>query len=206
LVAALADIHAVQVTSGELAHIGRPSGYLERQLRRFATIWAQVKTRELAAMDDLTAWLTEHRPTTAETTLVHGDFRLGNVIFAPEGPPLVAAVLDWEMATLGDPLCDLGMLLMYWGQPGERFATDVHAITAAPGFPTRAEITDVYAEHAAFGLEHLDFYVGLACFKLAVIVEGIHARYLDGLTVGEGYEQMAAIPPVLAEQGLEAFA
>jgi aminoglycoside phosphotransferase (APT) family kinase protein len=109
------------------------------------------------------------------------------------------------MATLGDPLCDLGMLLMYWSQAGERFATGVHAITAAPGFPTRGEIIERYAEETGFELEHVRVYIAFAYFKLAVIVEGIHARHLDGLTVGDGYGEMAAIPPVLAEQGIEAL-
>jgi aminoglycoside phosphotransferase (APT) family kinase protein len=206
LVHTLARLHALDYGRLGLTSFGSPEGYLERQLKRFNAQLDASRTRELPALDRLADALAGSLPDPRRASIVHGDYRIDNVLLDRADPTNVVAVLDWEMATLGDPLCDLGMLLMYWGQPGERFATDVHAITAAPGFPTRAEITDVYAEHAAFGLEHLDFYVGLAYFKLAVIVEGIHARYLDGLTVGEGYEQMAAIPPVLAEQGLEAFA
>jgi aminoglycoside phosphotransferase (APT) family kinase protein len=184
LVAALADIHAVQVSSGELAHIGRPSGYLERQLRRFATIWAQVKTRELAAMDDLTAWLTEHRPTTAETTLVHGDFRLGNVIFAPEGPPLVAAVLDWEMATLGDPLADLGYLCATWARPGdeENPMLALSAATRFDGFLTPEDLRQQYALRTGRGVENLRWYEVLALWKAGVFLEGSYRRYRDGTT------------------------
>jgi aminoglycoside phosphotransferase (APT) family kinase protein len=184
LVAALADIHAVQVSSGELAHIGRPSGYLERQLRRFATIWAQVKTRELAAMDHLTAWLAEHRPTTAETTLVHGDFRLGNVLFAPEGPPRIAAVLDWEMATLGDPLADLGYLCATWARPGddENPMLALSAVTRFEGFLTPDGLRQQYALRSGRNVDDLRWYEVLALWKAAVFLESSYRRYCDGTT------------------------
>jgi aminoglycoside phosphotransferase (APT) family kinase protein len=205
LVQTLASLHQLDYERVGLGSFGRPAGYLERQVDRFKQQLDASRTRELPALDRLGDSLAASLPDSGRAAILHGDYRIDNVLLDRDDPTRIAAVLDWEMATLGDPLCDLGMLLMYWGQEGERFATVVHAITAGPGFPTRSEIIERYAEDTGFQLEHLRVYTAFAYFKLAVIVEGIHARHLDGLTVGEGYDEMAAIPPVLAEQGIEAL-
>ena len=205
LVHTLATLHRLDYERIGLGSFGRPAGYLERQLGRFKEQLDASRTREVPALDRLGDSLAASLPDSGHAAILHGDYRIDNVLLGRDDPTRIVAVLDWEMATLGDPLCDLGMLLMYWGQAGERFATGVHAITAAPGFPTRGEVTERYAEETGFQLEHVRVYTAFAYFKLAVIVEGIHARHLDGLTVGEGYGEMAAIPPVLAEQGIEAL-
>jgi aminoglycoside phosphotransferase (APT) family kinase protein len=203
LVQTLADLHTLDYEELGLGSFGRPQGYLERQMRRWFEQLDASRVRELPLLDELGRRLTAGIPQSTASAILHGDYRIDNVLLMPEDPTRIAAVLDWEMATLGDPLCDLGMLLMYWGRPGERFASRVHAITASDGFPERDELADLYSSLTGASLEHLTFYVAFSYFKLAVIVEGIHARHIAGLTVGDGYAAMAAIPPVLAEQGLE---
>jgi aminoglycoside phosphotransferase (APT) family kinase protein len=206
LATTLAHLHRLDYQRIGLGSLGRPAGYVERQVHRWQQQLENSRVRELPLLDRLGHSLARSVPVPSGAAVLHGDYRLDNVILDRERPQSVVAVLDWEMATLGDPRCDLGMLLMYWGQEGERFATPVHAITAAAGFPSRREIVETYARETGAEPYDLPFFVALAYFKLAVIVEGIHARYLDGLTVGDGYEQMEAVTPVLAEQGLEALA
>jgi aminoglycoside phosphotransferase (APT) family kinase protein len=203
LVQTLAELHTIDYEQLGLGSFGRPHGYLERQMQRWFEQLDASRVRELPLLDELGRRLATAIPQSTASAILHGDYRIDNVLLTLEDPTRIAAVLDWEMSTLGDPLCDLGMLLMYWGRPGERFASPAHAITAADGFPERDELADLYSGLTGFSLAHLPFYVAFSYFKLAVIVEGIHARHIDGLTVGEGYESMAAIPPVLAEQGLE---
>lgn len=206
MVEMLARLHLIDYRRVGLVTLGRPDGYLERQMHRWEQQLAASRVRDLPALDRLAAQLAAALPRSAGAAILHGDYRIDNLMLDLADPTRIVAVLDWEMATLGDPLCDLGMLLMYWGQPGERHATPVHAITAADGFPTRREVIAAYAEATAARLDELPFYVAFSYFKLAVIVEGIHARHLEGSAVGEGYDEMAAIPPVLAEQGLEVLA
>lgn len=205
LVTTLAELHRVDYERIGLGSLGRPNGYVERQMRRWRTQLDSSRVRPLPMLDSLGERLSASLPQSGPAAVLHGDYRIDNVLLAPDDPTRIAAVLDWEMATLGDPLCDLGMLLMYWGQKGERFATPVHAITSADGFPDRRDVTELYGRLTGAVLDDLGFYIAFSYFKLAVIVEGIHARHLDGLTVGDGYDQMAAIPPVLAEQGHEAL-
>src|SRR3954454_14535899 len=119
LVDTLVEIHAVDWRACGLEGYGKPTGYLERQLRRFTGLWEHNRTRELPAMEALTRWLGEHRPESGEATIVHGDFRLGNVMYAPQAPPRVVAIFDWELATIGDPLADVGYLVATWAEPGD---------------------------------------------------------------------------------------
>jgi aminoglycoside phosphotransferase (APT) family kinase protein len=203
LVQTLARLHGLDYAAIGLDGLGRPKGYLERQMQRWGQQLEASRVRDLPTLDGLAERLAAALPRSGGAAILHGDYRIDNVLLDLTDPTRIVAVLDWEMATLGDPLCDLGMLLMYWGQPGERHATRVHAITAAGGFPSRREVIAAYAEATGADLSELPFYVAFSYFKLAVIVEGIHARHLEGATVGEGYDEMAAIPPVLAEQGLE---
>jgi aminoglycoside phosphotransferase (APT) family kinase protein len=202
LVETLAAIHRVGVERAGLAGLGRPAGYAERQVRRWI---GQLDSgiRVTPQMRELAARLEAAVPTSARAALVHGDYRIDNVVLDPADPGRIAAVLDWEMATIGDPLADLGMLLMYWRRPGERFASDVHEITAAPGFIERDELVAAYAAATGADLADLDFFVALAHFKLAVIVAGIAARMEAGDTLGEGFDQIAEIPDALVAGGLE---
>lgn len=200
LAEALAAIHRVDVEKAGLADFGRPDGYMARQLKRWGQQWERSQTRPLPDYDRLVERLGALMPVDAPARLVHGDFRLDNALTRLEPRPEIAAVVDWEMSTLGDPLADLGLTLVYWAEAADLDVLPVGStITAAPGFLTRAQFSDRYAELTGFDLTNLDFYVAFACFKLAVIVEGIHARFLQHATVGEGFENIgAAVPDLVA--------
>ena len=202
LVETLAAIHRADYERLGLAGIGHPAGYAERQVRRW-TGQLDSGIRVTPQLRELAARLEAAVPAQARASLVHGDYRIDNVVLDPADPGRIVAVLDWEMATLGDPLADLGMLLMYWCRPGERCASEVHEITTAPGFIERDELVAAYAAATGFDLTGLDFFVALAHFKLAVIVAGIDARMEAGDTLGEGFDQIAEIPDVLVARGLE---
>jgi aminoglycoside phosphotransferase (APT) family kinase protein len=207
LVDTLVRLHAVDVARVGLSDFGRPAGYLERQVRRWSQQWERSKTRELPAIDELARRLAASLPASPAPTLVHGDYRLGNVALDPEDPGRIVAIFDWEMATLGDPLSDLGYTLIYWGEPGDPAplrAPGTHlAVTAQPGFLSRAELVERYARGSGRDVTAIDFYQVLALFKLAVISEGIHARFLMGKTVGEGFEGLGAQVAQLTERALD---
>jgi aminoglycoside phosphotransferase (APT) family kinase protein len=206
---ALAAIHLVDVEAVGLGDFGRPSGYMARQLKRWGKQWDSSQeairaggvTHEVPEYDRLTARLAERLPADGLARLVHGDFRLDNALARLEPRPEIAAVVDWEMSTLGDPLSDLGLTLVYWAEAGDPEALPVGAtITSAPGFHTRREFAERYAALTGFDLGALDFYVAFACFKLAVILEGIHARFLQNATVGEGFDTIGDAVPVLVNR------
>ena len=137
---------------------------------------------------------------------MHGDYRLDNVMFAPDDPARIVAVVDWEMATVGDPLCDVGLLQVYWADTAaEAAARTLHgrAVTVEPGFLRRDQLLDRYARQSARDLAALDWYVALGAYKLAIIAEGIHARYLLGMTVGEGFETIGEMVPPIVDGALE---
>ncbi len=194
LVDTLVKLHAVDYVAVGLADFGHPEGYLERQVRRWSQQWERSKTREVPAIDEVIRRLNHALPPSPPPTIVHGDYRLGNMILDPHDPGRVVAILDWEMATLGDPLSDLGYTLIYWGDvtdTPERLAIrPTTALTARPGFLTRADIVAEYAKRTGRNVEHIDYYQVLANYKLACITEGIHARFLAGETVGEGFGGM----------------
>ncbi|MGI5200220.1 phosphotransferase family protein [Spirillospora sp. CA-108201] len=202
LVDTLAALHAVPYTEVGLTDFGRPRGYLGRQLKRWRGQWDLVATRRLPAVDRLHGLLAGAVPTPPSSTIVHGDFRLDNVILDPLGDGRILAVVDWEMATLGDPLADLGLLLVYWDPVSEPVLGVRHATTANPGFPSPAELAERYAKACGLPLDHLPFYEALGCFKLAVIAEGIHQRFLAGKTVGDGFATVGDAVPNLLERGL----
>jgi aminoglycoside phosphotransferase (APT) family kinase protein len=183
LVDALAELHAAPVEPFVAAGIGKPDGYLERQLRRWRGQREGAKTRELPDYDVLSAWLEEHLPMQAESSLVHGDYKLDNVAMSAEGPRLTA-ILDWEMATVGDPLADLGYLMSFWLEPGERdeFSEVAGNVTAQPGFPTRDEMVERYARQSGRDVADLTAYVVLAVWKLAILLEASYGRHLAGTT------------------------
>jgi aminoglycoside phosphotransferase (APT) family kinase protein len=206
----LAAIHGVDVAAAGLSGLGRGAGYLRRQLDRWQRQWELSKTREVPGYDELVARLAAALPPDGEVTLVHGDFRLDNVLVTISPRPRITAVVDWEMATLGDPLADLGLTLVYWTDPGEEgwlapagqpagtraVTTDA---TASPGFLTRDEFAAEYASRTGRDISRIGYYMAFGYFKLAVVLEGIHARYQQGKTVGEGFEQEGlAVPPLVA--------
>lgn len=206
LVDTLVRLHAVDVARVGLADFGRPEGYLARQVRRWSQQWERSRTRELPAIDALASLLAKRLPVSPVPTLVHGDYRLGNLALDPADPGRVRAIFDWEMATLGDPLSDLGYTLIYWGEeadpPRLRPKGSHLAITALPGFLTRDELVTEYAKRSGRDVSQVDFYQVLALFKLAVITEGIHARFLMGKTVGDGFDGMGAQVELLTERAL----
>jgi aminoglycoside phosphotransferase (APT) family kinase protein len=208
LVDALVRLHSLDAELIGLRDFGHPQGFLERQVRRWWQQWTASKTRELPAMDDLHRGLETTVPAQAPAAIVHGDYRLDNVMFAPGDPSRIAAVLDWEMSTLGDPLCDLGLMLVYWAESeDEPAARSLHGrtVTAEAGFFRRAEVVDAYREASGRDLSSLDWYVALGAYKLAIIMEGIAARHLMGMTVGEGFEGVGATVPAMVERGLDSL-
>ena len=183
MVDALAELHSAPVEPFVDAGIGKPSGYLARQLRRWRGQREGAKTRELPDYDVLSAWLDEHLPMDAGTAVVHGDYKLDNVVMSADGPRLTA-ILDWEMATVGDPLADLGYLMSFWIEAGEvdEFAEVAGNVTKEPGFPTRAEMVERYAARSGRDVSDLTAYVVLAVWKLAILLEGSYSRHLAGTT------------------------
>ncbi|MBI1815732.1 MAG: phosphotransferase family protein [Deltaproteobacteria bacterium] len=206
LVDTLVRLHAVDYREVGLESFGRPDGYIERQVRRWAQQWERSKTSALPEIDELIRRLNAALPPSPAATIVHGDYRLGNMALDPNDPGRVVAIFDWEMATLGDPLSDLGYTLIYWyeaGDPEQDGGVGTMArFTAKPGFFTRAEIVAAYAQHSGRNVDAIEFYQVLALYKLAIISEGIYARYLQGKTYGEGFAGMARSTSALAQRAL----
>jgi aminoglycoside phosphotransferase (APT) family kinase protein len=202
----LVQLHGIDVTSGDLAGFGRPEGYLERQVDRFAGLWDVNTTRDLPEVAELAKWLADNLPASQASSVVHGDYRLGNVMFAPAGPASVLAVLDWEMATLGDPLADLGYLTATYADP-DRAPTplELTPVTREPGYLSSGQLAARYAERTGLDLAPLPWYQAFALWKAAVFCEAIYTRWLKGErphdhTFGPSLEQGV---PRLAEAALE---
>ncbi|QEH76883.1 phosphotransferase family protein [Sphingomonas sp. C8-2] len=176
---ALASIARVDWRAAGLDGFGRPDGFLARQVDRWLAQYARNQTRELAGLDALTDWLRTNTPPAATTGLMHGDYSFANVMIAPDRPARVAAVIDWELATIGDPLLDLGHLLSSWADDTTG-PTWAHYVHWNRGFRSRAETAARYAERSGRPIDHLPFYMALALFRLAVILEGSFARYVRG--------------------------
>lgn len=199
----MAAIHGLDYERAGLGGFGRPEGYLARQLARWQRQWDLSATREMPGYPELVARLTEGLPAGGEGTLVHGDFRLDNMLITMTPQPRIAAVVDWEMSTLGDPLADLGLTLVYWADPGEDdllAALTGRSVTTSPGFWTREQLVARYAALTGRDVSRIGYYLGFGCFKLAVVLEGIHARFLQHKTVGEGFEREGQAVPALIER------
>jgi aminoglycoside phosphotransferase (APT) family kinase protein len=203
LVAVLARLHDVDPAAVGLADFGRPSGYLARQVRRWHDQWQRVHTRALSDVDKLHAHLAAHCPPESGASIVHGDYRIDNAILAPDDPTAIRAVVDWEMATLGDPLADLGLHLAY---RDPAFAPVLgNAASTSDRMPTATDLAQHYAAVSGRDLTELAFYVGLGYYKAAVIAEGIHARYVEGHTRGTGFNTVGGAVAPLAAAGLRAL-
>ena len=182
LVDALVTIHAVDWRAAGLEGFGKPEGYLERQLKRFGGLWERNRTRELPAMERVARWLAAHVPASPPATIVHGDFRLGNVMFAPAAPARLVAVFDWEMSTIGDPLADLGYLCTFWVDRDDPPAGvfEQHALTRAPGWPTRGRADRPLRGALRPRDERHPLVPALALWKIIVFMEGNYRRALAG--------------------------
>jgi aminoglycoside phosphotransferase (APT) family kinase protein len=205
LVRLLARLHQFDPGAIGLGDFGRRGGYSARQLHTWSAQWERSRTHELPDMDRLIAQLGEHLPEDTASVVVHGDYRLDNTIVDTTGPARIAAVLDWELSTIGDPIADLALMLTYWHDLGddERATIPVAAgITALPGFPTGAQVAERYAGLTGSDLRTLPFHLALGAMKLAVILEGVHARFLGGQTVSRGYEAAGPAVPMLVARGL----
>jgi len=200
----LAAIHAIDPDAAGLGDLGRKEDYVARQLRRWQGQWEKSKTRELPAIDAVHERLSARIPAQGPATIVHGDYRLDNMILTPGGE--VAAVVDWELCTLGDPLADVGLLMAYWPDREQAEIALGQPANLAPGFPTRQELADRYAERSGRDLAELDFFVALGYWKLAIILEGVYARYAAGAygKVDPGIEAFARLVERLAEAADEA--
>ncbi|MFG1959163.1 phosphotransferase family protein [Nonomuraea sp. NPDC049028] len=205
LIEVLARLHAVDADAVGLGTFGRPHGYLARQVRRWHDQWQRVRTRPLADIERLHAWLAEACPEESGASIVHGDYRIDNAILDRHDPAQVRAVVDWEMATLGDPLADLGLHLVY-ADPAFAPVIGGSAASTSDRLPPPAELAQRYATISGRDLGRLDFYLGLGYFKIAVIAEGIHARFQRGMTRGSGFESVGQAVAPLAAAGLHALA
>jgi aminoglycoside phosphotransferase (APT) family kinase protein len=201
LVDCLVDLHAIDYEAAGLAGLGRAEGYLERQLRRFNGLLETNATRPLPDLERVGEWLAANLPSSPRATVVHGDYRLGNVMFAPREPRLLA-VLDWEMATIGDPLADVGYMTAMWVEADDppNPVGDLSDVTRLPGFPGRAQLAERYVEATGLALDSLAWYQVLAFWKAAIFLEGSFKRYQAGTTVdtyfarlGEGVETLGRL-------------
>lgn len=208
LIDALVELHAVDPASCGLDTFAKPSGYLERQMRRWKgqLELTMPHSRPLPDLERLGGWLAANLPETQQTTIVQGDYKLDNVMFASETPARLSAILDWEMSTLGDPIADLGWMISFWREPGDAshdLFAETTRVTELPGFKTRADLIERYAAATDRDVSHLVWYMVLAIWKLAILLEGSYARHLAGMTDDPFFAQLEKGVPALAERALE---
>jgi aminoglycoside phosphotransferase (APT) family kinase protein len=207
LIDALVEIHAVDWQACGLEGYGKPSGYLERQVRRFSGLWEHNQTREVPEIDEGTAWLAANMPESGPATIVHGDYRLGNTMMGPGAPARLVAIFDWELATIGDPLADVGYLTATYAEPGESEAeatpmSALNGVTTREGFPRRAELIARYEEGSGRSMQSVNWYQTLAMWKSAVFLEGSYKRLLAGTTDDPFFKLLDEGVPALARHAL----
>jgi aminoglycoside phosphotransferase (APT) family kinase protein len=204
LIDALVELHSVDWQAAGLAGFGKPTGYLERQVRRFSGLWQHNRTRDLPAVEQLGHWLSQNMPQSPPATVVHGDYRLGNTMFFSGAPAQLAAILDWEMATIGDPLADLGYMMSHWHQEGDQLGGfNLQAVTTLPGFPSRQEMIARYEQRSGRSMRALDWYVTLALWKGVVFMEGNYKRAVEGRTDDPYLKSFGDAVVQLAERALD---
>ena len=206
LVDTLVELHAVDPAAAGLADFGKPQGYVQRQVSGWTERYARARTDDVPDMERLARWLAAHLPPDRPGTIIHNDFKYDNVVLDPEHPTKVRAVLDWEMATLGDPISDLGMTLAYWFEPGEAEMVGPAAFgpTALPGNLTREEIVQRYAARSGRAVDDVVFDYVLGLFKVAVIAQQIYFRYRQGLTQDERFAGLGFAVALLAQVAVRA--
>ena len=202
----LAALHGLDYTALGLGELGKPQGYLERQVRGWMERYQGSKTHDLAEVEPLSAWLREHMPERSGATLIHNDYKYDNMVLDPTDITQIKAVLDWEMCTLGDPLTDLGTALAYWIDPDDPPEMQVvrWGPTIVPGMLRRAELGQRYAQQTGRDLSDIVFYYVFAMFKVAVIIQQIYYRYFHGLTKDERFASLGEVAKTLMRVGLNA--
>jgi len=205
---ALVEVHAVDWRAAGLEGFGKPAGYLERQLRRWSGQLELTEpfSRRVDEVHEAADWLKANRPESGPSTVVHGDYRLDNAAFAPHPPARLRAIFDWEMSTIGDPLADVGWLVTSWVEPGDpedAVFGSLAQVTRQRGFPSRADLVARYEERSSRGVLHLEWYMVLALWKLAILLEGSYARHLAGLTDDPFFALLGEGVPTLARRALE---
>lgn len=205
LVDALAAFHAVDYDALGLGGLGKPTGFIDRQIEGWYRRWHAAKTADLPDMDAVYAWLKANQPANTRVSLVHNDYKLDNVMLAAGDPGRVVAVFDWDMCTLGDPLADLGALLTYWTEPSDPPYLQATAMMplGEPGFLSRAELVARYAAKSGRAVEAIDFYHALGLFRLTVIIAQIYIRYARGQTQDSRFAAMEFMIPALARRARE---
>jgi aminoglycoside phosphotransferase (APT) family kinase protein len=206
LVDALTEVHAADWRACGLEGYGKPTGYLERQLRRFTGLWEYNKTRELPRVQEVRDWLAENMPDSPAATIVHGDYRLGNTMVANDAPARLIAIFDWELSTIGDPLADLGYMTVTWVEPGDPEHTmfsSLSAVTRSEGFPSRLEMIAHYEQRTGRSMSDLRWYQALALWKSAVFMEGNYKRSIAGTTDDPYLKLFDEGVPALAEAAHE---
>jgi len=205
MVDTLVALHRVDFVSAGLGNLGKPVGFVERQVKGWAGRWQRAKTREVPEIDQLAKVLAERIPPSPPPALVHNDYKLDNVMLHPDDPSRIIAVLDWEMCTVGDPLIDLGLLLAYWPRPEDPMARQltISSVTTHPGFFSREEVLSRYAEKTRTDVSHIAFYETFALYKLTVVLEQIYCRYVRGQTKDERFTMFEAAVPTLARAAVE---
>jgi aminoglycoside phosphotransferase (APT) family kinase protein len=206
LIDGLAEIHDVDWRAAGLEGFGKPTGYLDRQLRRFNGLWEHNKTRELPRVQQVGEWLAANKPESPDSTIVHGDYRLGNVMVADEAPARLVAIFDWELSTIGDPLADLGYMTVTWIEPGDSADTmfsSLTAVTREEGFPSRDGLIELYEERTRRPVGNLRWYQTLALWKAAVFMEGNYKRFSAGMSDDEYLGMFDEGVPALAEAAWE---
>ena len=199
LIDTLADLHEVDPAAVGLSDFGHPDGFLERQVRRWTQQLERSRSRDVPGFDDLADRLAKQVPVSQRASIVHGDYRLDNVLVGPDQQ--ILAVLDWEMATLGDPLCDLGLLPVYAAPVPGVAGIVSDGMGPHNGFPSIESLIRRYADRSGLDVSELSWYTALGYYKLAVICEGIHFRFAKGQTVGPGFDQIGSIVEPLVSAG-----
>ncbi|MCC6244546.1 MAG: phosphotransferase family protein [Gemmatimonadaceae bacterium] len=196
---ALADLHAVPVAGTPLETLGKPDGYVARQVAGWTDRWQRAQTTAIPTLDAVASWLATHQPSGSDVALIHNDFKFDNLVFDPETLTTVKAILDWEMATIGDPLMDLGTSLAYWVERDDHpiFRTLGLGMTALPGAFTRAELVAAYAARTNRDVQQIGFYYTFGLFKVAVIAQQIFARHVRGLTADDRFARLGAVVDAL---------
>lgn len=197
----LAELHAVDIYSSGIVQIGKPEGFVSRQVRGWSDRWQRSMTNEVPEMDQVMHWLADRIPneSSAGASIVHNDFKLDNIMLAADDPSRVVAVLDWEMCSVGDPLIDLGLLLCYWTLKGADDRQTLRAVTTGPGWLTREEIIARYQQQTGRDLSHIVFYETFARFKVAVIIQQIYFRFVRGQTSDERFRHFDLLVKELAK-------